>query len=35
MDWHRLLQAAVNAVRSANLYQPISEAVSGILYADD
>ena len=35
MDWHRLLQAAVDAVRSANLYQPISEAVSGILYADD
>ena len=35
LDWAGVLQAAVDAVRSANLYQPISEAVSGILYADD
>ena len=35
IDWQRLLQAAEEAVRNANLYQPISEAVSGVLYADD
>ena len=35
IDWQRLLQAAETAVRKANLYQPISEAVSGVLYGED
>ena len=35
INWQRLLQAAETAVRKANLYQPISEAVSGVLYGED